>query len=115
MSARIISLGWSLPAYTTDADLTQGESVTLAFTAATTTDVTTWTIVGYLKQYHDSATVTLTLTASGLTSAGAFNLALTGAQSQALVVQSWQLQVWRTDSGSETVLSNVIVNVLEGL
>jgi hypothetical protein len=114
MAARNISLGWEIPAYGVDCDITQGEAATLTFTKATTTDVTTWTITGYLKQFHDSATVALALTAGSLTSAGVFVLTLTGAQTQSLVNQSYQLQVWRTTAGSETLLSVVTVNVLEG-
>src|ERR1051326_3551034 len=103
MSARSIALGWEIPAYTVDCAFAQGEAVTLAFTKATTTDVSTWTIVGYLKKYNDTATV-VPLRASGLTSAGAFSLALTAAQTLALALQTYYLEVWRTDTGSETLL-----------
>lgn len=117
MAARNISLGWEIPAYAVQADLYQGEAITLTYTRASGTTIATWTITAYIKQFHGDATNTLTLTGtlSGGGTAGVFTLALTAAQTLALANQSYWAEVWRTDSGSETLMSLLTLNVLEGL
>lgn len=115
MAARNIDLGWTIPAYAADCVLTQGEAITLTFTRDAATTISGWTIVAYLKRYHDDEEVTLTISGS-ITSAanGIFTVSLTSAQTTAFEYQTYVLQVWRTDSGSETVMSNVLVEILEG-
>lgn len=116
MAARTIDLGFTIPAYATDCEITRGEAVTLQFTRAGGTAITSFTISGYLRTWQGAETITLTLTGTLVSSGstGVFTMALTAAQTAALLNQSYQLQVWRTDSGSETLLSNVTITMLEG-
>ena len=115
MAARNIGLGWEVPAYGTDCDFFQGEAITLTFTRAAATTISTWTIVGYLRKFHGDADPVLTISGT-ITSAsdGVFTLALTSAQTEDLVNQSYLMQVWRTDALSETLMSIVTVTVQEG-
>lgn len=115
MSARNIALTWETPAYATDCEFTQGEAILLTYTRDSTTTILAWTITCYIKKYHDDATPVLTLTgAITVAASGIFTLSLTAAQTLALEEQSYVAQAWRTDSGSETILSNLSLNVLEG-
>lgn len=117
MAARSIALGWEIPAYGIQADIYQGEAITLTLTRASGTTIAGWTITAYVKQFHGDATYELELTGtlSGGGTAGVFTLALTAAQTLALDNQGYWCEIWRTDSGSETLMSLLTLNVLEGL
>lgn len=116
MAGRTIDLGFTIPAYGTDCEITQGEDIVLQFTRAGGTTIATYTITGYLRKFHDDADPTLTITGALVSSGstGIFTLTLTAAQTAALVNQTYYLNVWRTDSGSVTLLSVVLLTVLEG-
>lgn len=84
--------------------LYRGEDRTIAFTAVTSTDITSWAIAFTISLYPGS-TPLLTLTTAGgaitgLTSAGALNVALTRAQTSALTLDEYHWDLWRTDSGT---------------
>lgn len=117
MAARSIALGWEIPAYGIQADIYQGEAITLTLTRAGGTTIAAWTITAYIKKFHDDATNTLTITGSLVSSgtSGIFTLALTAAQTLALANQGYWCEIWRTDSSSETLMSLLTLNVLEGL
>lgn len=112
MSARNIALNWSIPAFATSCAIGQGESVTLTFTAVTTTAITGWTLTFTCKRFHTDTAALFTLTPTitdGVN--GVFTVSLTPAQTTTLMtyLQSYCCDVWRTDSGSETLLSQVQV------
>jgi hypothetical protein len=115
MAARTISLGWEIPAYFTDCELWQSEDITLEFTRSAATTISGWSISAYLRKFTADADPVLTLSGT-ITSAssGIFTLPLTSAQTEALVNQGYQLEVWRTDSGSLTLMAVVTISVLKG-
>ena len=109
MAARGIALNWTTPAF--DAGpfyVSQGESVLLTFTAVSVTTIVDWTLVFSVKRFHTDTsplfTVTPTLTD---TTNGVFTVALTAAQTLTTMqyLQSYPFDVWRVDSGSETLLT----------
>ena len=115
MSARSIALTWEVPSFPCSCEVYQGEDITLTFTRAAATTISGWTITGYLRKNHDDADPTLTLSGT-ITSntSGIFTLALTAAQTAALALQGYTMEVWRTDSGSVTLMSTLLLSMLEG-
>lgn len=84
----------------------RGEAVTLQFTLVPTTDITGWTMTFTLKR--DAQDPSALLSVSGvITSAagGIFTVSLTGTQ-LTLDAGIYVYDVWRTNSGYETVLSD---------
>ena len=116
MASRQINLTWEVPAYATECEFTQGEALLLQFTRDSGVTIATWTIACYIKKYHDDATVTLTLAGTLVSrgTTGIFTLPLTAAQTLAFEEQTYVAQVWRIDAASETLMSSLALNVLEG-
>ena len=115
MAARSIALTWEVPTFTVGCEVWQGEDITLTFTRAAATTISGWTIVGYLRKYHDDSDPTLTISASIVSNtSGIFTLALTAAQTAALALQGYTMEIWRTDSGSVTLMSTLLLSMLEG-
>ena len=116
MAARSISLTWTLPACPASAVVYRKEAATLTFTAAATTAITAWTIVATIKRSHNdtSALVSPTTAITDGTN-GVFTVALTTTQTGTTMAtpQSYPFDVWRTDSGSETMLAFGLITLLE--
>ena len=115
MSARSIALTWEVPSFPASCEVWTGEDILLTFTRAAATTISGWTITGYLRKNHDDSDPTLTISGT-ITSntSGIFTLALTAAQTAALANQSYTMEIWRVDSGSNTLMSSVYLTMLEG-
>lgn len=116
MSARSIALTWTLPAIPVNAQVYKKEAATLTFTAAAVTSMSAWTITFNLKQYHGDTSALLTITPTITDSTnGVFTVALTTTHTGTTMgtIQSYPFDVWRTDSGSETLLAFGLVTLLE--
>lgn len=84
----------------------RGEALTLTFTAATATSILGWTLVFTVKKNQNDASATLSITPTITDSTnGIMTVGLTKAQTLALIYQSYQWDLQRTDSGSEAVLA----------
>ena len=116
MAARAIALSWSSPPFAVQFELYKGEAALLTFTRVSAVDITGWTLVFDLKRYHgdSSSLVTVTPTLTTPTS-GIFTVALTATHTGTTMgtIQSYPWNVWRTDSGSEQLLSIGLCSLLE--
>ena len=84
----------------------RGEDLTLNFTMSPTVDITGWTIQFYSGLLTINATIT-----SG--TSGTFSVSITRAQTAAWTPGSKKFDIWRTDSGSSTVLAYGSIEVRE--
>jgi hypothetical protein len=94
----------------------KGEAVQLNFTMDPVVDITGWTITLTIKVNNSDAAAVLTVTPAQIISAagGQFRLSLTHAQTAALTGNgTYAYDVWRTDSGSEVVLSYGVITVTQ--
>ncbi len=117
MSARNIALNWDTPAFTCGpVYVGQGEACTLTFTAVTPTSISGWTTLFSCKRFHTDASPLFTVVPSLTnTATGILTVALVPAQTLTLMqyLQSYPFDVWRVDSGSETLLANGVIDLGE--
>lgn len=116
MAARSIALTWQIPAFGVQFDIYDGEAATLTFTRASAAAITSWNIAFNVKQFHGDSTALLTL-AGSITDAtnGVFTVSLTATHTGTTLsaLQSYVFDVWRTDSGSETMMAFGTLTLLE--
>lgn len=84
----------------------KGEDVTLNFTMSPVVDISGWTLSFTIRD--ERLTGSALVTAAGSVTSGVdgtFSVALTAAQTTTLDPDEYAWDVWRTDSGSATVLA----------
>ncbi len=86
-----------------------GESVRFNHLLDRATDISTMTLVSYLRL--DGATVDTYTPAANTPSLGSFRVSLPAADTADLDPGSYQLETWRTDAGAEAMLALVSVVV----
>ena len=116
MAARAVALTWTAPPYAVQFELFKGEAALLTFTRAAVGALTSWTLAFNLKRYHGdgSALLTITPTITDATN-GVFTVALTATHTGTTLAtfQSYPWDVWRTDTGSEQLVSYGLLTLLE--
>jgi hypothetical protein len=91
----------------------RGEDVLLTVTMTPTTDITGWTLTFTMKQYFGDAAALITKSGS-ITSAvgGIFTITINSADTATLDPGSYQYDIWRTNTGYATVLTQGILKLL---
>lgn len=91
----------------------KGEAFTPTFTMSPVEDITGWTVVGTVKRHSSDAVALLTISGSITdASGGVFIVSFTAANTTTLGPGTFAYDVWRTNAGSEAVLSIGILEVM---